>query len=306
MSEFNLPFTTPMPPQIDSPYYMSTPMFQMEHNSPMDNSRRSYFTSPPSPASSTGSQRVSKAKKGKRVHSCEFPGCNKVFTRAEHRRRHELSHKNKKHYQCMYEGCTKAFHRSDYLSQHMARHDQNASVVRKSSVHSNPTSSPFEIPPQSPGVESTIDSTLESTQSQSITSSETPLANCTNCFDCQHYDGSYTGSPSLYSHPISHSTPISNTPLFPTQDPGKTLLRKYPLAFLSSPELFPSQPNQTASSSYWTANVNQQFSSNPMGFDTMSSAGYSPWTPDAESLPTPVQSTSNLPETSPSSKHSYY
>ncbi|EZF79916.1 hypothetical protein H110_08263 [Trichophyton rubrum MR1448] len=30
--------------------------------------------------------RVSKAKKGKRVHACQFPGCSKVFTRAEHRR----------------------------------------------------------------------------------------------------------------------------------------------------------------------------------------------------------------------------
>ena len=30
--------------------------------------------------------RISKAKKGKRVHACQFPGCPKVFTRAEHRR----------------------------------------------------------------------------------------------------------------------------------------------------------------------------------------------------------------------------
>lgn len=30
--------------------------------------------------------RISKAKKGKRVHTCEYPGCTKVFTRAEHRR----------------------------------------------------------------------------------------------------------------------------------------------------------------------------------------------------------------------------
>ena len=30
--------------------------------------------------------RISKAKKGKRVHACEYPGCTKVFTRAEHRR----------------------------------------------------------------------------------------------------------------------------------------------------------------------------------------------------------------------------
>lgn len=30
--------------------------------------------------------RISKAKKGKRVHACQYPGCDKVFTRAEHRR----------------------------------------------------------------------------------------------------------------------------------------------------------------------------------------------------------------------------
>ncbi|KAI4184342.1 MAG: hypothetical protein L6R41_004817 [Letrouitia leprolyta] len=30
--------------------------------------------------------RISKAKKGKKVHVCEHPGCNKVFTRAEHRK----------------------------------------------------------------------------------------------------------------------------------------------------------------------------------------------------------------------------
>ncbi|KAI9735926.1 MAG: hypothetical protein M1834_001392 [Cirrosporium novae-zelandiae] len=30
--------------------------------------------------------RISKAKKGKKVHACQYPGCTKVFTRAEHRR----------------------------------------------------------------------------------------------------------------------------------------------------------------------------------------------------------------------------
>ncbi|KAI4234103.1 MAG: hypothetical protein L6R40_006868 [Gallowayella cf. fulva] len=29
--------------------------------------------------------RISKAKKGKKVHVCEYPGCGKIFTRAEHR-----------------------------------------------------------------------------------------------------------------------------------------------------------------------------------------------------------------------------
>lgn len=30
--------------------------------------------------------RISKAKKGKKVHACGFPGCPKIFTRAEHRK----------------------------------------------------------------------------------------------------------------------------------------------------------------------------------------------------------------------------
>lgn len=65
--------------------------------------------------------RISKAKKGKRVHACEFPGCNKVFTRAEHRRRHELNHNPEASFPCTYDSCRKAFHRSDLLQRHMER-----------------------------------------------------------------------------------------------------------------------------------------------------------------------------------------
>ncbi|KAJ5777927.1 hypothetical protein N7520_001173 [Penicillium odoratum] len=67
--------------------------------------------------------RISKAKKGKRVHACEFPGCNKVFTRAEHRRRHELNHNPEASYRCTHLGCKKAFHRSDLLARHIERHE---------------------------------------------------------------------------------------------------------------------------------------------------------------------------------------
>lgn len=85
--------------------------------------------------------RISKAKKGKRVHACEYPGCNKVcaftihsqkiyiktdlipqvFTRAEHRRRHELNHNPEASYRCSHPGCKKAFHRPDLLARHMER-----------------------------------------------------------------------------------------------------------------------------------------------------------------------------------------
>ncbi|KAL2009865.1 hypothetical protein VTN00DRAFT_5672 [Thermoascus crustaceus] len=90
--------------------------------------------------------RISKAKKGKRVHACEFPGCNKVFTRAEHRRRHELNHNPEASFPCTYEGCRKAFHRPDLLARHMERHeldaqtDENAAqrCWRQTSVTSDP------------------------------------------------------------------------------------------------------------------------------------------------------------------------
>ncbi|KAK5064568.1 hypothetical protein LTR84_000401 [Exophiala bonariae] len=73
--------------------------------------------------SCTPTGRISKAKKGKRVHACEFPGCGKVFTRAEHRRRHELNHNPEALFPCTRPGCRKAFHRIDLLQRHQERHD---------------------------------------------------------------------------------------------------------------------------------------------------------------------------------------
>lgn len=44
-----------------------------------------------------------------------------VFTRAEHRRRHELNHNPEASYRCTQTGCKKAFHRPDLLARHMER-----------------------------------------------------------------------------------------------------------------------------------------------------------------------------------------
>ncbi|KAL8833216.1 MAG: hypothetical protein Q9170_004411 [Blastenia crenularia] len=65
--------------------------------------------------------RISKAKKGKKVHVCEHPGCNKVFTRAEHRKRHEANHNAKPMFECQFEDCRKPFNRADLLARHMER-----------------------------------------------------------------------------------------------------------------------------------------------------------------------------------------
>ncbi|EYE91133.1 uncharacterized protein EURHEDRAFT_253026 [Aspergillus ruber CBS 135680] len=72
--------------------------------------------------------RISKAKKGKRVHACQYPGCDKVFTRAEHRRRHELNHNPEALFRCTYPECQRAFHRQDLLNRHIERHELDAQM----------------------------------------------------------------------------------------------------------------------------------------------------------------------------------
>ena len=105
--------------------------------------------------------RVSKAKKGKRVHACEFPGCNKVFTRAEHRRRHELNHSSERSYPCDRENCRKAFHRPDLLARHLERHDLDATTEGASTRDRNQISESSEPLPM------TISSSMPTPQAAS-------------------------------------------------------------------------------------------------------------------------------------------
>ncbi|KAK4182408.1 hypothetical protein QBC35DRAFT_510021 [Podospora australis] len=51
-------------------------------------------------------------KRGVPVHVCDICKPPKTFTRAEHLRRHQLSH-TKPLYECTSPGCDKAFHRPD-------------------------------------------------------------------------------------------------------------------------------------------------------------------------------------------------
>ncbi|KAL8918123.1 MAG: hypothetical protein Q9172_005550 [Xanthocarpia lactea] len=86
--------------------------------------------------------RISKAKKGKKVHVCEHPGCGKVFTRAEHRKRHEANHNPEPAFQCRVEDCRKPFQRADLLARHEERHGmiRPRSQRSTSEASSNPPS----------------------------------------------------------------------------------------------------------------------------------------------------------------------
>lgn len=72
--------------------------------------------------------RVSRAKKGVPVHTCDMCRPPKTFTRAEHLRRHQLSHQPPD-LACNVPGCSKVFHRKDLLERHQQRHELEDRIV---------------------------------------------------------------------------------------------------------------------------------------------------------------------------------
>ncbi|OBT69203.1 hypothetical protein VE03_01882 [Pseudogymnoascus sp. 23342-1-I1] len=108
--------------------------------------------------------RVSKAKKGQPVHVCDQCDEPKAFTRAEHLRRHQLSHDQAK-LPCTFPNCERVFHRSDLLARHLSRHEiqgdgpyrasdykpiDNEGRSRSSSTSSDPRTPPQKYSPQQP------------------------------------------------------------------------------------------------------------------------------------------------------------
>jgi hypothetical protein len=134
---------TTCPPSIFRPQYpVKNDIEQLDigrsrNDQSNDDSKREKERSKVDPNS--GSYRISKAKKGKRLHACVYPGCHlvrklmrchqiwtftklaQVFIRAEHWRRHELSHHWKEQYHCSIVGCGKTFQNTDQLAKHKAR-----------------------------------------------------------------------------------------------------------------------------------------------------------------------------------------
>lgn len=230
----------------------------------------------------TRTGRISKAKKGLKVHNCE--NCGRSYTRAEHLRRHQKNHAQDDALVCEYPDCGKIFYRLDLLHRHQERHNEPGKESRQHSVFSqegSPEAPQVSVPSLVP---SSIAATLPPTPSYYPPQPISPILDSAAIQSHTKQRGSYSAA-----HSVALPVAIDAMP------PG-----------LSWGEPYSQSPGYSSSSGhaspipgsgdYTNMFANPSYGSNRTR--TASDASFDPWVYPSQS---PTSVTSTLPCTWPSS-----
>jgi len=99
---------------------------QSLHNLPnlLTSSRRPLpaHISSSAPWAGSGGLVTSSSAFNRRTHRCDYPDCDKVYTKSSHLKAHKRTHTGEKPYLCSWEGCDWKFARSDELTRHHRKH----------------------------------------------------------------------------------------------------------------------------------------------------------------------------------------